>query len=60
MQLDLGQKNQVRAAGPKSDSTVKKQFPSMEYGQKRKRLLITHERAFLPEGASTSNSLDRG
>jgi hypothetical protein len=49
MQLDLGLKEQVRAAAPKSAGTAKKQFPSVGYWQKRKRLVITYDRAFLPD-----------
>ena len=37
-----------------SSRFAKKQFPSMGYWQKRKRLVITHDRAFLPGGPSTS------
>jgi len=45
MRLELGQKDQVRAATPKSRTAEKlfiaeKHFYSMRYGQKRKLLLI--------------------
>jgi hypothetical protein len=48
LQLDLGQKDQLRAAAPKYTQTRKKSFSSMRYWQNRKLRLTSTNRASCP------------